>query len=208
MIQIAVVAPTTTIRAGLRAILGLDDQLKIVVEALNFSELDNLPDQLDLLILTGEAVQDDLGSLPLDEQSPPAILLITHDTALAQELTTLGLPAWGLLPLDFTEDELLSAAYALSQGLIVAPQELIQPLFDSSPSPQTQVDELVEPLTEREMEVFELLAEGFANKQIAYELEISEHTVKFHVSSIYTKLNANNRTEAVMIGARLGLVVL
>ncbi len=208
MIQIAVVAPTTTIRAGLRAILGLDEQIQIIVEAPDFSELENLPDQLDILVLTGEAVSDDLASLPLDEQSPPAVLLITHDTALAQQLTTLDLPAWGLLPLDFTEDELLSAAYALSQGLIVAPQELIQPLFDPSPFPPTQTDELIEPLTERELEVLEALAEGLANKQIAYELEISEHTVKFHVSSIYAKLNATNRTEAVTIGARLGLIVL
>jgi DNA-binding NarL/FixJ family response regulator len=67
---------------------------------------------------------------------------------------------------------------------------------------------LVEELTEREMEVLELLADGLANKQIALELEISEHTVKFHVSSIYTKLGAANRTEAVRIGARLGLIVL
>lgn len=202
------VAPTTTIRTGLRAILSLDDQLKIIVEAPDFNELETLPDQLDILILTGEAVSDDLASLPINEPTPPAVLLITHDTTLAHELTTLNLPAWGLLPLDFTEDELLSATYALSQGLIVAPQELIQPLFDTSPFPPTQTDELIEPLTERELEVLELLAEGLANKQIAYELEISEHTVKFHVSSIYAKLNATNRTEAVMIGARLGLVVL
>lgn len=64
------------------------------------------------------------------------------------------------------------------------------------------------PLTERELEVLGLLARGLANKQIAVELGISEHTVKFHVSSIYTKLNVTNRTEAVRAGLRGGWIAL
>jgi NarL family two-component system response regulator YdfI len=67
---------------------------------------------------------------------------------------------------------------------------------------------LVEPLTARETEVLQHLAQGLANKQIAALLSISEHTVKFHVSSIYSKLGAANRTEAVRIGARRGLILL
>jgi len=64
------------------------------------------------------------------------------------------------------------------------------------------------PLTEREVQVLDLLAAGLANKQIALQLGISEHTVKFHVSSIYTKLNATNRTQAVREGLRQGWIVL
>jgi DNA-binding NarL/FixJ family response regulator len=56
--------------------------------------------------------------------------------------------------------------------------------------------------------VLQLLAHGLANKQIALALNISEHTVKFHVSSIYNKLGATNRTEAVRAGVQRGLVVL
>jgi DNA-binding NarL/FixJ family response regulator len=56
--------------------------------------------------------------------------------------------------------------------------------------------------------VLQLLAQGMANKQIAMKLAISEHTVKFHVSSIYTKLGAANRTEAVRLGVRRGLILL
>ena len=75
---------------------------------------------------------------------------------------------------------------------------------------QTFEDEetLIDTLTERESEVLELLAQGLANKQIALELGISEHTIKFHVSSIYTKLGVTNRIEAIRLGARLGLIVL
>ena len=66
----------------------------------------------------------------------------------------------------------------------------------------------VEPLTPREREVLDLLAEGLPNKSIAARLGISEQTVKVHVSSICGKLNAENRTDAVRRGVRLGLVML
>ncbi len=62
--------------------------------------------------------------------------------------------------------------------------------------------------TERELQVLELLAQGLANKQIALALGISEHTVKFHLSGIYTKLGASSRTEAVRLGVRQGLILL
>jgi DNA-binding NarL/FixJ family response regulator len=67
---------------------------------------------------------------------------------------------------------------------------------------------LVEALTHREQEVLELLAEGLPNKAIAAQLGISDQTVKFHVASISTKLGATNRTEAVRIALRRGLLTL
>jgi DNA-binding NarL/FixJ family response regulator len=66
----------------------------------------------------------------------------------------------------------------------------------------------IDPLTDREIEVLQLLAQGMANKQIALQLGISEHTVKFHISGIYTKLGATNRTAAVRLGVRRGLILL
>jgi len=63
-------------------------------------------------------------------------------------------------------------------------------------------------LTSREIEVLGMLAEGLANKNIAWRLGISEHTVKFHITSIFTKLNASSRAEAVAIGMRRGLILL
>ena len=67
---------------------------------------------------------------------------------------------------------------------------------------------LVEALTPREREVLDLLADGVGNREIAQTLGISEHTVKFHVSSIYTKLNVTNRAEAVSAGLRGGWIAL
>ena len=68
--------------------------------------------------------------------------------------------------------------------------------------------DLVEPLTRREQEVLELLAEGLPNKAIAARLGISDQTVKFHVASISAKLGATNRTEAVRLALRRGLLTL
>jgi DNA-binding NarL/FixJ family response regulator len=66
----------------------------------------------------------------------------------------------------------------------------------------------VEPLTPREIEVLRAMAEGLANKEIAVRLGVSENTVKFHVASVMGKLGAGSRTEAVMQGIRLGIVLI
>lgn len=68
--------------------------------------------------------------------------------------------------------------------------------------------ELIEPLSGRELDVLRLIVRGMANKQIAAELVITEHTVKFHIRSILSKLGAANRTEAVTLSLQKGLVTL
>ena len=68
--------------------------------------------------------------------------------------------------------------------------------------------QLYEALTPRELEVLEALAQGMSNRAIAGQLAISEHTVKVHVASIFGKLGAENRTDAVRRGVRLGLIAL
>jgi DNA-binding NarL/FixJ family response regulator len=107
---------------------------------------------------------------------------------------------WGVLPTDSSPEELTAAIHALAQGLIVGTSTL---LFESESEPLSHG-----PLTDRESEVLGLLAKGLANKQIAVALGISEHTVKFHVSSIYAKLSVTNRTEAVREGLRGGWIAL
>jgi DNA-binding NarL/FixJ family response regulator len=74
--------------------------------------------------------------------------------------------------------------------------------FSDAPKPPAT------PLTPRELEVLRLMADGASNKIIAHRLGISDHTVKFHVTSILSKLNAGTRTEAVTLGVRQGLVYL
>ena len=77
-----------------------------------------------------------------------------------------------------------------------------------APDGSARDDAIPEPLTPREIQVLELLAEGLANKAIAERLGISDQTVKFHVASIYGKLGAANRTDAVRRAVRRGLITL
>jgi len=98
--------------------------------------------------------------------------------------------------------EIIAEALTLSEGRAMASEA--DALIIANP----QVEAAAEQLTPRELEVLELLAEGLSNSAIATRLSISEHTVKFHVSSICGKLGADNRTDAVRRGVRLGLITL
>ena len=129
-----------------------------------------------------------------------------------------------VLPRNVTRAELTAAIEAVAAGLFVfhpADADLLPGLrpreaeADAGPSPSPGFgivpplnEQLVEPLTPREIEVLQLLAAGLGNKEIASRLHISEHTAKFHVASILSKLGAATRTEAVTQGIRRGLVMI
>lgn len=208
MIRTAVVASALAVRAGLAALLETDEEIQVVVEAASFDT--DLPEfeEIDVLILAAESAdQMELTAGIQNENLVPTLVLLAQETDPAEYLRALGRQVWGLLPLESTIEELLAAVRALHAGLFIGAPELVEPLLASLPVSGV-IEPLVDDLTERETEVLQLLAQGLANKQIALDLGISEHTVKFHVSSIYTKLNAANRTEAVRLGVRQGLIVL
>jgi len=197
LIRAAVLAPVLALRVGLREVFrGLED-VEVVADA---STLEELPD-VDVLVLTSVDYLSDL-----DENSP-AVLLLTDDLSAAAQL--MGLPVWGVLSLDASPEELSAAVRALGEGLWAGSPALLQTLLERQPAAMfDEGDPIVDPLTAREREVLQLAAEGLANKQIALSLGISEHTVKFHLSSLYTKLGVTSRTEAIRAGARRGWVVL
>ena len=208
MIHVLIIASTLAVRAGLRALLGSDEDIEIVDEAAEFELMDVLPPACDVIVSTADAfAPEGLGALLTEMESPPALLLLTDEADLAVGLTSQPLRAWGVLNMDASEEELLAAVKALHEGLLAGAPPLMQPLLWGESSSTAAQDRMVDELTPRENEVLHLLSQGLANKQIAYQLDISEHTVKFHISSIYTKLGATNRTEAVRIGAQLGLIV-
>jgi DNA-binding NarL/FixJ family response regulator len=143
----------------------------------------------------------------MDQEKAQPLLLLTDDPDEVARLS--GLPVWGILPLDASAEELSAALHALAEGLWVGAPALVQSLLERHPLPMLEHGEqVVNRLTERERQVLQLTAQGLPNKQIASELEISENTVKFHLSSLYAKLGVTSRTEAVRAGARRGYVVL
>jgi DNA-binding NarL/FixJ family response regulator len=107
-----------------------------------------------------------------------------------------------------TQAELIAAVQALNEGLSVINPLWLNQAIKTYANPKNGNIDLVDPLTSREIEILQLLALGLTNKQIAARLKISAHTVKFHVSAIFSKLGTNNRVEAVNLGLKNGLVVL
>ena len=204
-IQIAILAPTLAVRVGLRTLLGAGDALQIVAETTDPAALRDTEWEVDVLILQGQESLEGLEPL-WNSDTNLGLLWISDEPEAAQTLRGVPLSAWGLLSSEASSEEMIAAVQAIYQGLIVAPQLRLEALWIENPSNDT--DALIEQLTPRETEILALLAQGLANKQIALELEISEHTVKFHVSSIYAKLGATNRMEAVRMGLQLGLISL
>ncbi len=130
----------------------------------------------------------------------PAIEIV-HDVSEADVVVG----AQRTISQDVTADQIIAAVHAAAAGLHVTPVEEGMAFLPRSRM-REPVEEIVEPLTPREMDVLEMLAEGLSNKMIAHRLSISDHTAKFHVNSILAKLNAGTRTEAVTRGIRLGLI--
>ena len=191
MIRVLLNVSSPALRAGLRALLSVDKTIKIVN--------DSLDEQNEADVVITSASRASFLNNEIDSASSAGVLFLSDDQLNVQEMKR-AYRVWGILPTDSSAEELTAAIHALSQGLIVGTPAL---LFESESEPLERG-----PLTERETEVLGLLSKGLANKQIAVSLGISEHTVKFHVSSIYTKLNVTNRTEAVRAGLRGGWVAL
>jgi DNA-binding NarL/FixJ family response regulator len=110
---------------------------------------------------------------------------------------------------DATSDEMQLALQAAEAGFVLLHPTSVRGLLHDGPlsnSHDADTAELVEDLTARESEVLRLVSMGLGNKEIAVRLAISDHTVKFHISSILSKLQAGSRTEAVSLGIRRGLI--
>jgi len=204
-IQLLLVADDPLARAGLGAILAGQPAVAVAGQTgsadLAAAQHAFLPEVV-IWDLGWEPARrmDALSAFADADAAPPVIaLLATPDAASA----ALAAGARGLLPRDVDGAQIAAAAAAVAQGLLVFGADLV-----ALPPALAQDGELVEPLSPRELEVLRRMAEGLANKQIARELEISEHTVKFHVNAVLGKLGAQSRTEAVVRATRAGLILL
>ena len=143
--------------------------------------------------------------------STPTVLLSGQMGPLVRKRAA-ALHIRSVLPLDVTSDQLLAAIQATVAGLAVTLEPSVQTEDAFAASNMAYgiglTGRLAEYLTARETMVLRLMALGLGNKEIASRLDISEHTAKFHVSSILAKLGAASRTEAVSIGMTRGLVAI
>ena len=203
--RVFVVAPTPTLRAGLRSMLAAVEgaDLLVVGEA-GASGPEPRLSEADVVLVADEGWLEET-ALSASGEGTQSLLLLSEDEDATSRLRALSPRGWGIVPPDAPSEELGAAVVAVAQGLTVLPKDLADRLLEERAA---AVEELSEPLTGRESEVLGLLGGGLSNKMIARELHISEHTVKFHISSLYSKLGVSNRAEAVSQGARHGLITL
>lgn len=202
MIRVLVGSRSTVVQAGLeslvRSISSFEFAGTVDVSRLVPSDLSG-----DVLLIEAGDPRDHEWQVLADLPIPVVLLLDSRDSTLVSSALRSGIR--GAIPLDATAEEIEGAVHAARVGLVVTTPASLAELL---PEAQPLAEELAEPLSDRELEVLDLVAEGLTNKLIAHRLTISEHTVKTHVASIFAKLGASSRTEAVSQGIRRGLVML
>jgi DNA-binding NarL/FixJ family response regulator len=205
VIRVALADDQALVRSGFRALLGLFEGLQVVAEAEDGAAairkvLDTKPDVLLLDVRmpkrNGVEVVTELARLG---HLPPTLLLTTFEDDFAM-VAGVRAGARGYLLKGVTPEVLVEAIKTLAAGGSYLYAASLTTRATQDPAPA------IEPLTEREQEVLQLLSSGITNKEIATALRLSEGTVRNHLSTIFAKLGVNDRTKAVLCAMQRGLV--
>jgi DNA-binding NarL/FixJ family response regulator len=213
MISVLLVDDQTLVRQGIRSLLELSDDIRVIAEAVDGTQAVQLipqakPDVVLLdLRMPGMSGIDVLNALSQANQLPPTIILTTFDD---DQLVLAGLKAGarGYLLKDVSLDQLVDAVKAVAAGGSLVAPVVTQRLLSGLERMHNEFVSLdrPDPLTERETEILRLMAGGYSNKEIANSLGVAEGTVKNHVSNILSKLGVRDRTRAVLKAFELGIV--
>lgn len=207
MIRVFVVAPTPMMIAGLHAMLTTTE-IEVVGEAASLAEINIELPAIDVIVVD-QLLLDEVARAIANDGRIALVVLTNNDERPLAILRNLSLRGWSLVPVGATSAELQAAVAAVAQGFVVLPVAYTEQFSEQRPVVGSlNLSSSEEALTNREREVLELVSQGLSNKLIARRLQISEHTVKFHISSISTKLGASSRTDAVSRGLRRGLITL
>ena len=207
MIRIIVYDSNSIWLAGLISILRSLPELEIVGSFVDEAGLRSLNESAADLLLIEQMPEEDwwwLSQWILETKLETTGILLTESITGKEMNEYLALGFKAFLPYSSDITEITTAIDAVMAGLIVIHPELVSFGLDNPAiTPETPSDISI---TKREMEVLRLLGDGFNNREIASTLQISKHTVKFHISSILSKLDVSSRTEAVTVGLRQGLI--
>jgi DNA-binding NarL/FixJ family response regulator len=226
-----IVAASDVVRIGLESLIANDARFAVVGSAPDLTlfaakAMEGVP--VDVVVFDAEgqleetlaALRDSVEEVTEGENFPAFVLVGGGQSEWVWDALREGV-AWASLRRSASSDEIIAAIEAVSAGLVALDAETFGALLSTRNAAgdelsSTQPDEgslptvapEIDALTPREREVLEMLASGLSNKEIAWRMKISEHTVKFHVASIFAKLDVSTRTEAVMQGIRKGLVMM
>ncbi len=209
-IRVMLVATSPVVRAGLSAVVTANQKMTVVGSE---SDLDLLPRSvkqlqpdvvlLDFTVSLQQSAWEKFLLIQQEQDSLAIIIIVEVENINLDAALRCGVR--GILSNTSTESEIIAAIEATSFGLVVLHPDAVELLL--MPKTEKLVSNPVQ-MTTREIEVLLMVASGLGNKAIAKRLHISEHTVKFHISSIFQKLSVSTRTEAVTVGVRLGLILL
>ena len=208
MIRVLIVDDHEVVREGLRSILATAEDVELVGEAADGSEAIRLAAELTPDIVLMDLSMPGVGGIEAIEQIKALalpleiVILTTYDD---DDLIIRGLRAGarGYLLKDAGRKALFDSIRAAHRGELLLPSAVAERVMTHLEKPRAAYNQ---DLSARELEVLALMADGAANKQIAGRLDISERTVKAHVTSIFMKLDAGSRTEAVVVALRSGLL--
>ncbi len=195
--KVLIVAENPLARMGLAALLAGQPDVDVVGQSSGQHVTADL-EQSAAEVLVWDWGWEAAPKLPPDV---PVVALLKQPEEAAEAWAA---GARGLLLGNTRADGLSAALRAVLEGLTVFEPALTTALLVSPAAPEPPA----EALTPREMDVLQLLAEGLPNKIIAQRLTITDHTVKFHVNAIMSKLGVQSRTEAVVRATRLGFIIL
>jgi DNA-binding NarL/FixJ family response regulator len=207
VIRVIVVDDHPIVRQGLVSVLGDEDDLQVVGEASSGREAVALTARLqpDVVLLDLEMPDlDGVEAIPQLLAAKPGlgILVFTAYDTDERVLGAVRAGARGYLLKGASADEIARGIRTVHSGGSYLEPRVASKLLAEVTSPRARA----RGLSEREREVLRLVAEGLPTKQIALSLSISERTVKFHVNSIFHKLGADNRAQAVALAAQRGLL--
>jgi DNA-binding NarL/FixJ family response regulator len=210
---VAVAAESAVERAGLVALLAGSPAVTLVHATENVRDVEALTSQHDVdVVVIALRAPGDL-TLPLEltpdlAHSAPALVVLVDNAAIEWIAEAYARGVYAVFPRDVNADELHGAVQSAGAGLVTLTRENYTALSAGARVTRTIASAAVEALTPRETEILGMLADGLANKEIAVRLSISSHTVKSHVQSLFSKLGADTRAEAVAVGLRRGLILL
>jgi len=207
-IRVVIADDHLLVREGLRSILAVADDILLVGEASDGAEAIELAGTLSPEVMLMDLRMprvDGMEAIRQIKARHPAIeivILTTYEDD-AHILQGLGAGARGYLLKDAGRNALFDAIRAAARGESLLPPEVLAALLEHSKARERAEGE---GLSQREQEVLGLLATGAANREIAMQLNITQRTVKAHVTSILNKLGVSSRTEAAAVAIRTGLV--
>jgi NarL family two-component system response regulator LiaR len=205
-IRVLIVDDHAVVRRGLRAFLDLQPDVEVVGEAADGASAEGMTGTLRPDVVLMDLVMPNTDGIATIRRlraasEKPTVLVLTSFLDDVHVFAALQAGAAGYLLKDIQPDELVRAIRQVHQGESALHPKVAARLVQHTAQPAGFAD-----FTPRERDVLRLLAEGFANKEIARRLSLSEKTVKTHVSNILQKLGVADRTQAALLAVRRGLV--